>query len=180
MTDTDELVRRNADFVAAEFRTRPALTINPSGNMMVVGCVDPRVDPTRVLGLEPGEAAVIRNVGGRVTPATLRTMTMLGKVGAAHRDGRPSGDWNLVLLHHTDCGMTDLAAFPELLADYFEIPEADLAAKSVRDPYGSVRVDTDLVRREIRGPDFLVSGLVYDVSTGAVEVTVPPTPVPAG
>jgi len=51
----------------------------PGGNMMVVGCVDPRVDPTHLLGLEQGEAAVIRNVGGRITPATLRTMAMLGK-----------------------------------------------------------------------------------------------------
>ncbi|MFE5136272.1 carbonic anhydrase [Streptomyces fagopyri] len=179
MTDTDELVRRNGDFVAAEFRTRPGLTINPTGNMMVVGCVDPRVDPTRILGLGLGEAAVIRNVGGRITPATLRTMNMLGKVGAANPDGKVSGDWNLVLLHHTDCGMTDLASFPELLAEYFEIPESELVAKSVSDPYGSVRVDTDLIRQEIRGPGFLVSGLVYDVSTGTVEIAVPPTPVPA-
>ena len=72
------------------------LTINPSGNMMVVGFVDPRVDPAHVLGLRNGEAAIIRNVGGRITPATLRTMGMLGKVGAAnastHRPG--IGTWS--------------------------------------------------------------------------------------
>jgi hypothetical protein len=64
MTDTADLVARNAEFAAHHFA--PDLTINPSGNMMVVGCVDPRVDPTRVLGIGHGEAAVIRNVGGRV------------------------------------------------------------------------------------------------------------------
>jgi carbonic anhydrase len=52
----------------------------PSGSLQVIGCVDPRVDPANVLGLKLGEAAVIRNVGGRVTPATLRTLAMLAKV----------------------------------------------------------------------------------------------------
>ncbi|MFD8076818.1 carbonic anhydrase [Streptomyces sp. NPDC059718] len=178
MTDVDELVRRNADFVAEEFPTGPSLTINPTGNMMVVGCVDPRVDPSYVLGLKRGEAAVIRNVGGRITPATLRTMTMLGKVGQANPTGKAGGPWNLVILHHTDCGMTDLAPFGDLLAEYFEVSPAELAAKSVSDPYGSVRVDVDVIQREVSRPDFLVSGLVYDVSSGTVEVVVPPTAVP--
>jgi carbonic anhydrase len=83
MTDANDLVQRNAEFAAKRFRAD--LTINPSGNMMVIGCVDPRVDPGHVLGLSNGEAAIIRNVGGRITPATLRTMAMLGKVGAAMR-----------------------------------------------------------------------------------------------
>ncbi|MFF2993411.1 carbonic anhydrase [Streptomyces sp. NPDC057950] len=178
MTDVAELVSRNADFVAEEFLTAPGLTINPTGNMMIVGCVDPRVDPSHVLGLRRGEAAVIRNVGGRITPATLRTMQMLGKVGQAHADGRAEGPWNLVILHHTDCGMLDLAPFDGLLAEYFEVSPDALAAKSVSDPYGSVRVDVDIIRQEVRSSDFLVSGAVYDVSTGTVEVVVPPTAVP--
>ncbi|MFC9078546.1 MULTISPECIES: carbonic anhydrase [unclassified Streptomyces] len=178
MTDIAELVRRNADFVSAEYSTGPALTINPTGNMMVIGCVDPRVDPSHVLGIKHGEAAVIRNVGGRITPATLRTLKMLRKVGEANPDGKASGPWNLVVLHHTDCGMTDLAPFEDVLAEYFEIPRDELAAKSVRDPYGSVHVDVDVIRQEIRRPDFFVSGLLYDVSTGTVEVVIPPTAVP--
>ncbi|WP_261576343.1 hypothetical protein [Frankia gtarii] len=71
MTSTADLISRNVKFAAGGFRAD--LAINPSGNMMVVCCVDPRVDPTRVLGLEQGEAAVIRNVS----------------------------DWNLILLHHS-------------------------------------------------------------------------------
>jgi carbonic anhydrase len=175
MTDTDDLVRRNAEFADQQFTAD--LTINPGGNMMVVGCVDPRVDPARVLGVRHGEAAVIRNVGGRVTPATLRSMGMLGKVGQANAAGRRPGTWNLVILHHTDCGMTDLAAFPDLLAEYFEVPAAELGAKSVSDPRGSVRVDVDVVLDALHGDDFLVSGLVYDVSTGRVETVVPETPL---
>jgi carbonic anhydrase len=176
MTDIQDLVKRNGEFAAAGFR--PGLVINPSGNMMVIGCVDPRVDPGHVLGLAHGEAAIIRNVGGRITPATLRTMAMLGKVGAANAGSRQPGDWNLVILHHTDCGMTDLAAFPDLLAEYFEIPPEDLGAKSVSNPVGSVRADVEVILRQLHGPAFFVSGLVYDVGTGLVETVVPPTALP--
>ena len=173
MTNTEDLTHRNAAFSAHGFD--PNLTINPRGNMMVVGCVDPRVDPAHVLGLNNGEAAVIRNVGGRITPSTFRTMTLLGKVGQANADTHVPGTWNLVILHHTDCGMTDLAPYPDLLADYFEIPEDELAGKSIADPEGSVRVDVDTILTNLRGSDFLVSGLVYDVTTGDLQVIVPPT-----
>lgn len=176
MTDTEDLVRRNATFATEAFDAD--LTINPTGSMMVVGCVDPRVDPTRVLGIRHGEAAVIRNVGGRITPATLRTMTMLGKVGQANAETRHPGTWNIVVLHHTDCGMTDLAAFPGLLAEYFEIPAEELVTKAVSDPQRSVRVDVDLLLATLRGPDVLVSGLVYDVSTGHVRTVAAETPLP--
>jgi carbonic anhydrase len=178
MTVPNDLIQRNAEFAAHEFSAD--LTINPSGNMMVVGCVDPRVDPAHVLGLRNGEAAIIRNVGGRITPATLRTMGMLGKVGAANASTHRPGDWNLVILHHTDCGMTDLAPFPDLLAEYFEIPVAELEAKSVSDPLGSVRADVDVILQAIHATAYLVSGLVYDVETGVVQTVVPPTPLRTG
>lgn len=177
MTDTAELTRRNAEFAADGFS--PDLSINPSGAMMVIGCVDPRVEPTRVLGIRQGEAAVIRNVGGRITPATLKTMAMLGKVGAANGGGNHPGDWNLIILHHTDCGMTDLAAFPDLLAEYFEIPAAQLDGKGVSDPVRSVQVDVGIILDTIHAPRYLVSGFVYDVATGLVQTVVPPTPLPA-
>jgi carbonic anhydrase len=176
VTDTQDLTKRNAEFAASAFTGD--LQINPYGNMMVVGCVDPRVDPAAVLGLSNGEAAVLRNVGGRITPATLRTMAMLSKVSQANRESVPTGAWNLVVLHHTDCGMTDLASYPDLLAEYFEIPAGELAAKSVSDPAGSVRVDADVILATTRRPAAFVSGLVYDVSTGLVETVVGPTPLP--
>jgi carbonic anhydrase len=173
VTSLADLTQRNAAFAASGFD--PHLTINPQGNMMIVGCVDPRVDPAHVLGLANGEAAIIRNVGGRITPSTLRTMTMLGKVGQANADTHVPGTWNLVILHHTDCGMADLAPYPDLLAEYFEISAGALAGKSVVDPVGSVRADVEMILNSIRGSDFLVSGLVYDVTTGRLDVIMPPT-----
>ncbi|MBM0225501.1 carbonic anhydrase [Micromonospora sp. ATA51] len=168
MTVIEDLTRRNADF--ATHRFIPGLRINPSRRTMIIGCVDPRVDPGVVLGVELGEAAIIRNVGGRVTPALFKTMAMLGRVGKANGGG-PGGDWNLVVLHHTDCGMTDLAAFPDLLAEYFEIPADRLPDKAVSNPYASVKVDAALLAAPgSPAHGWQVSGLVYDVETGLVQV----------
>ena len=107
MTDTSDLLARNTEFAARHFAR--GLTINPSGNMMVIGCLDPRVDPTQVLGIGHGEAAMIRNVGGRVTPATLRTLGMLGKVGRANSETHRPGVWNLSgLVYDVDTGLVEL------------------------------------------------------------------------
>lgn len=180
MTEINELVQRNAGFAESTFEPGQTLTTSPSGNMMVIGCLDPRVDPAHILGIKNDEAAVIRNVGGRITPATLRTLRMLTKVAAANASGRRTSAWNLVVVHHTDCGMTDLAPFEDLLAEYFEIPEEELAGKSVSDPYGSVQVDVDIIHKEIRSPNYFVTGMVYDVATGLVDIVVPPAQVPTG
>lgn len=175
MTSIDTLAERNATFAARRFSA--GITINPSGRLMIIGCVDPRVDPAQILGLEQGEAAVIRNVGGRVTPATIKTLAMLGKVGQANGGGAPGVGWNLIVLHHTDCGMTDLAAYPGLLADYFDISQGDLGSKSVSDPHGSVAVDTAVLHQAPLPASFAVSGLVYDVGTGKIEIVVAPRPL---
>ena len=66
-----------------------------------------------------------------------------------------------------------LADYPGLLAKYFEIPVEELDAKAVRDPHSAVRIDVDIVRRTLPAR-LVVSGLVYDVDTGLVEVVAPP------
>jgi carbonic anhydrase len=163
---TDELLQRNARFAAGgAFAGLPF----PTNRMLrVVGCVDSRVDPSHVLGLALGDAVVMRNIGGRITPATLRSWALLGRLGQGHP---PAGI--MVILHHTDCGIRRLADYPEQLAEFFEIPEADLDGKAVSDPYAAIRIDVGIARQALP-PSLLVSGLVYDVSTGLVEVVVPP------
>ncbi len=163
-----ELVQRNATFAASgAFKGLPFPT-NPA--LRVIGCVDSRVDPSDVLGLKLGEAVIMRNIGGRVTPEALRSWALLGRLGAGHS---PSGG-HLAIVHHTDCGIRRLASYPEQLAAFFEIPVADLGGKAVEDPYASVRVDVDIARHRL-ALDLLVSGLVYDVGTGLIEVVVPAT-----
>jgi len=160
-----ELVRRNAAFAATG--AFAGLAFPGSDTLQVLGCVDSRVDPGVVLGLELGEGVVMRNIGGRVTPAVLRSWALLGRLG----QGRPPGG-HLVILQHTDCGITRLADYPEQLAAFFEIPAGELAAKAVADPYAAVRVDAAIARQALP-PRRLVSGLVYDVGTGLIEIVDP-------
>lgn len=148
----------------------PGLRMMPSLRTIVVGCVDPRVDPERLLGVSTGEVATFRNVGGRVVPGVLDELVMLRGVTQA-AGGDLGAGWNVLVLHHTDCGITRLQDQPDLLAGYFEMPPADLAARAVGDPRAAVAVDVAAVRAETRlGAGLVVTGAVYDVGTGLVEV----------
>ena len=171
---TDELVRRNASFAAGgAFAGLPFPTPH---TLQVLGCVDSRVDPAHVLGLDLGEAVVMRNIGGRVTPAVLRSWGLLAKLGVSNPDDAPkTGASHLTILHHTDCGIKQLAAFPEQLAEFFEIPVADLDTKGINDPQAAVRIDVEIARRTLP-TGRVISGLIYDTETGLVEVVVPPGP----
>jgi carbonic anhydrase len=160
---SNDLVRRNASFAATG--AFAGLSFPTSETLQVLGCVDSRVDPSAVLGLELGEVVVMRNIGGRITPATLRSFALLGRLS----EGQPPRTGHLVILHHTDCGIRRLAQYPEQLAAFFEIPVADLESKAVADPYAAVRIDTAIARAALP-PGRLVSGLVYDVATGLAEV----------
>jgi carbonic anhydrase len=167
------LTSRNADFAQHSFV--PGASMMPALKTIVIGCADPRVDPAHVLGLANGEALVIRNIGGRITPATLQTMATLRAIAQAE-GAAPGPGWNLIVLQHTDCGITRLGGQPELLATTFGIDEADLPAKAVSDPRAAVAVDVAAIKDNPFLPaDFIVSGLVYDVRTGLIETVVAPS-----
>jgi len=85
----------------------------------------------------------------------------------------PTSD-TLQVLGCVDCGITRLADYPEQLAAFFEIPAGELDSKAVADPYAAVRVDAAIARRTLP-PGRLVSGLVYDVATGLIEIVDPAT-----
>ncbi len=175
MTTLETLMARNHDFTTHDFAAN--LPIMPSLRAMIVGCVDPRVDPALLLGLKNGEALVLRNVGGRITPATFQAMMMLQAISQSQGTGggNPSGKFDLIVLHHTDCGITRLDGRPDILAPYFGIDPAELAAKAVSDPPAAVAVDVALLKANPRlASGWNISGLVYDVATGFVETVVAP------
>jgi len=171
----EQLIERNARFAETSFR--PELKMMPSAGTIVIGCVDPRVDPFAVLGLEQGETAVIRNVGGRVDKRLLETLAVLRVVAKAN--GAQSGVRNLVLLHHTDCGIIGCYhQAPELLARHLEVDAERLEAFEITDPHKSVLRDISALRADNGLPDgVIVTGLVYDVKTGRVEAVAPPAPL---
>jgi carbonic anhydrase len=171
----DQLAGRNARFAETAFV--PDLRMMPSTGTIVVGCVDPRVDPAAVLGLEQGEAAVIRNVGGRVTRNLIETLGILRVVAQAA--GREGGVRNLVLLHHTDCGIIGCYHHaPELLARHMGVETAALDDLAVTDPYKAVVQDIATLKAQEQLADtIVVTGLVYDVATGLMETVVTPAPL---
>jgi len=172
----DSLSERNAAFASERFSTD--LKLMPSKKTMIIGCVDPRVDPLDIFGLAPGEAAVLRNVGGRADPATLRSLGLLRAVVKSRSGG--AGDiahgWNLIVLHHTDCGIADCQLHaPDMLARHMAVAADGLDALAFGDPHRAVKSDIAALQANPVAPAGLtVTGMVYDVASGKVEIVVPP------
>jgi carbonic anhydrase len=183
MNNLDSMLKRNKDFAAQQSAAgtlMPSLPrALPNVKAIIIGCADMRVDPAHVLGIKPGEAVVIRNIGGRVTPGLLEQLALLGRIGeVAEAIPGGGGEFHLIVLHHTDCGSTRLTNDPAMLAHYFQIPEGEVKRKSVPDPRAAVAVDVATLRAVPALPaKWIISGLVYDVATGLVEVVVSPAPI---
>jgi carbonic anhydrase len=183
MSNLDYMLERNKVFAvrqSAAGTLMPSLPrALPNVKAIIIGCADMRVDPAHVFGIQPGEAVVIRNIGGRITPGLFEQLGLLGRIGeVAKETPGGGGEFHIIVFQHTDCGMTRLAGDPDKLAHYFQIKESELRTKAVTDPRAAVAVDVALLRAIPALPsEWLVSGLVYDVATGLVEVVVQAAPI---
>jgi carbonic anhydrase len=143
MSYLDEFIERNKKFAADQSSAHallPLPDVLPKVKAIIIGCADMRVDPAHVLGLKPGEAAVLRNIGGRITPGLLQELRMLGRIGqVAGETPGGGGEFHLIVLQHTDCGITRLAGDPALLAQYFHVSEAEVEVKAVMNPRAAVK-----------------------------------------
>jgi carbonic anhydrase len=108
------------------------------------------------------------------------SLGLLGRIGeVAGEIPGGGGEFHLVVLQDTDCGITRLAGDPAKLAHYFQIQEGELKTKAVTDPRAAVTVDVAALRAILALPGaWLISGLVYDVATRLAEIVVPPAPIP--
>lgn len=182
MSTLDSILERNKNFAASQSAARELMPrALPNVKAVIIGCADMRVDPAHVLGIKPGEAVVMRNIGGRITPGLLEQLGMLGKIGeVAGAIPGGGGEFHLIVLQHTNCGITYLASETAMLGSYFQAQEGELKEKKVTDPRAAVAVDVALLRAIPQLPsDWLISGLVYDVATGLVEIVVPPAQIRA-
>ena len=183
MNHLDSLLERNRKFAAQQSAAGTLMLSLPSAlpdvKAVIIGCADMRVDPAHVLGIRPGEAVVLRNIGGRITPGLLQQLGLLGRIGEiAGEIPGGGGEFHLIVLQHTDCGITRLATEQAMLAQYFQVPDTDLKTKAVTDPRAAVASDVALLRTIPALPGaWLISGLVYDVATGRVDIVVPPAPI---
>jgi carbonic anhydrase len=183
LSNLDRMLQRNKEFAA---RQSAAGTLMPSlpralpnVKAVIIGCADMRVDPAHVLGIEPGEAVVLRNIGGRINPGLLEQLGLLARIGEVAGEIPGGGEeFHLVVLQHTDCGITRLVGDADMLTHYFQIQEAELKTKAVNDPRAAVAFDVAELRAIPALPGaWRISGLVYDVATGLVDIVVPPAPI---
>jgi carbonic anhydrase len=159
MSTTDELLA-NAESYAASF-TKGDLPLPPARKIAVLACMDARLNPYGLLGLQEGDAHVIRNAGGVVTDDEIRSLAI---------SQRLLGTEEIILIHHTDCGMLtftddefkrsvqdDVGIKPEWAAEAF--PDLD---EDVRQSIARIKSSPFIPRKNVRG-------FVYDVHSGALR-----------
>jgi len=174
MTKMTPLLQRNEQF--ARTYTPVALGL-PAAQVIIVTCLDHRVDPAAVLGLQLGDAPVIRNAGGRVTQAVIDDLAYLAFLAEQLSGGQGAQDGlvEVAVIHHTQCGTGLLAdpGFRHQAAASTGLPEAALEASAVVDPHITVKTDVERLIAALP-PTVSVSGHVYDIATGRVTTTLEP------
>jgi carbonic anhydrase len=160
MSTTDELLVNNATYVAAF--DQGGLPLPPARKVAVVACMDARLNVYGALGLREGDAHVIRNAGGVVTDDEIRSLAI---------SQRLLGTEEIILIHHTDCGMltfTDDSFKQSIEAETGIKPEWAVEAFSdldvdVRQSIARIKASPFIPRKDS------VRGFVYDVQTGKLR-----------
>lgn len=159
MTVTDDYLANNRAY--ADTFAGP-LPLPPSKHVAVVACMDARLDVYRILGLNEGEAHVIRNAGGVITPDEIRSLAI---------SQRPLGTNEIILIHHTDCGMLTFTDddFKKSLQD-----ETGLKPEWAAEAFFDLEDDVRQSLRRIEASPFVTKheslrGFIFDVATGKLN-----------
>ena len=160
MSVTDDLVRNNAAYVSS-FQ-KGDLPLPPAKKLAVVACMDARLDVHKILGIQEGDAHVIRNAGGAVTDDTIRSLAI---------SQRLLGTKEIILIHHTDCGM--LTFKDEDVKKQIE-KETGIRPPFALEAFGDLDDDVKQSIARIKASPFIpnkssVRGFVYDVRTGKLN-----------
>lgn len=163
MTIADELLEHNREYARNYPGPKP---LRPSKRLAVVACMDSRLQIFPMLGLDLGEAHIIRNAGGVITDDMIRSLTI---------SQRMLGTREIVLIHHTNCGLSTFTEdeFDDLLMNETGA-RAHWKAESFKDVDASVR---ESMRRIVQSPFIehkdAVRGFVADVETGELREVFP-------
>jgi len=163
MSVTDELLQNNAAY--AENFDKGELPLPPARGVAVVACMDARLNVYGMLGLQEGDAHIIRNAGGVITDDEIRSLTI---------SQRLLGTREIILIHHTDCGMLTFTD-DELRQQIHE--EAGIKPHFSMESFSDLEEDVRQSIARIRNSPFIpnkdsVRGFVYEVETGRLrEVT---------
>jgi carbonic anhydrase len=165
-------LERNRAFAAAG--GHEGAVVFPTLRLLVVTCLDPRVDPAHFLGLRLSDAMVVRNVGGRVTEQVIDDVAFIGQIA---ENALPDGPlFEVAVIHHTQCGAGALAddRFRRRYAERIGADESSLRQRAVLDPEATVTRDVERLRSAPAiSPRVAMSGHVYDVLTGLVATVIP-------
>lgn len=166
MTGPDDVDSGTAALLAANRTYAAAFTggdkpKRPAQHLFVLTCMDARIDPLRLLGLDLGDAHVMRNAGGRVSDDAVRSVVISSAL---------LGTSEVVVIHHTDCGLghtTDEQVRHDLAEQGVDVGNLWIGAFDDLDT--SVREDVAILRASLAAADITVTGYVYDVRTGALR-----------
>ena len=160
MTETAKMLKANAAY--AENFTEGNKPMPPARGVAAVVCMDARIHPSEMLGLELGDAHVIRNAGGRVSDDAVRSLIISSTL---------LGTKEFIVVHHTDCGMLTFSNddLRGILAEQRGSDAGDIDFLPFGDLDQSVRDDMATIAGcEHLDPSISVRGFVYDVDTGAL------------
>ena len=177
MSDLKELLDRNHSF-ATSFALGD-LPIHPGMSITVLTCLDARMDPAHFLGLNLGDALVLRNAGGRVSPDVERDLALLWFLAILFAEGG-TPHLELAIIHHTDCGVERLANPNVRRAAHRDVGLAEslLEQMAITNHEASLQDDIERLRQSPIVPDGLVvSGHLYDVKNGKLCQVVGPAPL---
>jgi len=162
----EALERANDTYVRSG--SHRSLDVRPSQQLVVLTCMDARIDVYATLGLELGAVHVIRTAGGRVTEDALRSLALSTHLLGTHR---------MAVITHTDCGLHDpYGKLEEKLAASMGRAPRSRDWHSFQDPETAVRADCErLLIWEDRPDQFLLAGYVLNIETGRLQQVVPPT-----
>src|SRR6266513_34029 len=161
MTVVQEFLEANEDY-ARNFQ-KGHLPMPPARHVAVLTCMDARIDPARLLGLEEGDAHVIRNAGGRASEDAIRSLVISEQL---------LGTNTVVVIHHTDCGMLTFSNedLRGKLKQELHVDAGNIDFLPFRDLEQSVRNDVAKLKSSPLIPDNVdISGYIYDVRTGKLH-----------
>ena len=160
MTVTEELLQNNMDYT--ESFDKAGLPVPPGKNVAVVACMDARLNVYGMLGLEEGDAHVIRNAGGVVTDDVIRSLTISQRLLSTRE---------IILIHHTDCGMLSFSD-DEVKQQIQE--DVGIKPGFAMEAFSDLEADVRQSIRRIQASPFVphkdnVRGFVYEVETGRLR-----------
>lgn len=161
MTIVPEILAANERYVASF--EKGDLATPPAKKVAVLTCMDARIDPAKALGLEEGDAHIIRNAGGRASADAIRSLVISQQL---------LGTVEVVVMHHTDCGMLTFQneELRARIAENLNADASDIDFLPFSDLLESVHEDVEKIRRSPFIPDEIsVSGFVYDVHSGGLR-----------